>query len=185
MLRRWTLSGVAMLIFLVGCGTDTRRTQVNSTLNLLDTTTTKVKTLKDKIVAATDKMTKDQELVLTEPIKLCDELKSFCTKEVQSHALNIQSSTKTELTEAEKQRYNEEFDSQIRPKIESLRKESLELNAAVKNLEKEAEKVTFKNAPGQKLSVEELRKQAMESIDTLKKKLSAATAEFESLNRKS
>ena len=77
---RCVLTCVACLV-LVGCGTDEKRITINRNISLMEQTTTKVKSLREKITSANEKMVQSKELDLSEAIKACEELKKFCKDE--------------------------------------------------------------------------------------------------------
>lgn len=180
MIRRWVLTGVAMMIILGGCANDERKARVQFTLGLMDQTTSLVRNIKEKLTAATQQMETDKELNLDETIKKCEELKDFCKKSVQKQAEDIRTA-RLGVTDAEKEEYKTEFEPQIRSKMKSLLDETLELDKALKKLEDAVKTQEFK---GDEVEAR-AKKSAVSALAKLKKKFDEAQAEFETLNRKS
>lgn len=177
MMLRWVLTGIAMVVFLGGCASDERRARINFTLSLMDQTTTQLKTIKEKIAAADDKMIADKELDLSEAVKKCEELKDWCKKNVQKHFQEIQAS-RLLVSDAEKAEFKKEFDTSVNQKELALGKATLELDTALKKLEADV-----KNAANFNSNVTK-QNDAIDAVEKLKKTLGEAQAEFESLNRK-
>jgi hypothetical protein len=163
-----------MCLGLGGCASDAKRADINQTLLMMDQTTAQMKNLKEKITSSTEKMTSDKELDLTEATRICEQLKDFCNKEVQRQALAMQG---LKVSEPEKETFKAEFQGKLTQKAKDQIKERDELDAAVKNLEKTASTATFKD--------ETKKREAAEAIKSLKEKMAAFIAEFESLTRKS
>lgn len=176
MTRRWLLTGVAMVIFLGGCGTDVKRDAINHVLTLMENTTSKVKKLRETVTAATEKMAADKELDLSEPDKLCDELKKFCKDQVQKYALQIQS-MRFIVSDAEREDFKRAYEDPMDKKVLAMNSETLELDKAIKKLEADSTTLNF--------TKDSKREDAKKAIEELKKKFSEAQGEFESLNRKS
>ncbi len=168
MKRFLSAAGMILLsVILIGCGHDTREGLIQDTIGMMNSASTQVKNITDRVKEATDRFAADSKkgLDLSDAVKAADELKKTGNKAQEiKRAIDMY---RTKIT-AEDQRVNAE-----------KQKQSGELSGAFKKL------VDRKNDLREALAVAEKMEGGKEKakVDALREKIVEAEGPYESLTR--